>query len=345
MTGHGVSCDDARMRTKRLKTMDGGWYHLTSRCVLKQFLFGDGDKAVFVRMMRRCAEFCGIDVLAYCVMSNHFHLLVRVPSPGVVPEGGVLRRVGVLYGEAKAEETRRRWEALRETGCETAVERELAVLRARMGDVSPFMKILKQRYSVWYRANHGRLPGTLWQGRFGSTVVEGCASALSAVAAYIDLNPVRAGIVADPAGYRWSGFGAASAGDRAALEGLSETLGGETGGADVLAKYRGMLSTKAGGGPEEMGEALAGRGDIPENGMLLYRIRPFTAGVVVGTKGFVEARMAEFRDVFREGRKTGAARFPRCPAWRGARLCSARKLRVRAVSVPDRSQPQPVALA
>jgi hypothetical protein len=41
-------------------------------------LFGDEEKEMFVRMMRKQAVFCGVDVLAYCMMSNHFHILARV---------------------------------------------------------------------------------------------------------------------------------------------------------------------------------------------------------------------------------------------------------------------------
>jgi putative transposase len=45
---------------------------------LRQYLFGDEEKEMFVRMMRKQAEFCGVDVLAYCMMSNHFHILAWV---------------------------------------------------------------------------------------------------------------------------------------------------------------------------------------------------------------------------------------------------------------------------
>ena len=58
---------------------------------------------------------------------------------------------------------------------------------------------------------HGR-KGTLWEDRFRSVLVEGAGLALATMAAYIDLNPVRAGMVEDPKDYRWSGYGAAMAG-------------------------------------------------------------------------------------------------------------------------------------
>jgi putative transposase len=77
------------------------------------------------------------------------------------------------------------------------------------------MKTLKQRFSVWYNRNHRRY-GTLWADRFKSVLVEGSGNPLQTMAAYIDLNPVRAGIVEDPKEYRFSGYAEAVAEDGAA---------------------------------------------------------------------------------------------------------------------------------
>ena len=71
-----------RPRRAMVRGMDGV-YHLLSRTSCRQYLFGDEEKEMFVRLMRRQAEFCGVDVLAYCVMSNHFHILARVRYGGV----------------------------------------------------------------------------------------------------------------------------------------------------------------------------------------------------------------------------------------------------------------------
>jgi hypothetical protein len=72
------------------------------------------------------------------------------------------------------------------------------------------MKVLKQRFSVWYNRSHERF-GTLWAERFKSVLVEGKGNALQTVAAYIDLNPVRAGLVEDPKDYRFCGYAEAVA--------------------------------------------------------------------------------------------------------------------------------------
>ena len=54
-------------------------YHCISRVVDRQFVLGREEKDMFVRMMREYETFCGVRVLSYCIMSNHFHLLVEVP--------------------------------------------------------------------------------------------------------------------------------------------------------------------------------------------------------------------------------------------------------------------------
>lgn len=66
------------------------------------------------------------------------------------------------------------------------------------------MQALGRRYVRWFNARHRRT-GTLWEGRFRSTVVEADRYLLACMR-YIELNPVRAGLVEDPAAYRWSSY-------------------------------------------------------------------------------------------------------------------------------------------
>ena len=82
----------------------------------------------------------------------------------------------------------------------------------RMGDLSEFMKMLKWRFSCWFNKKHGRV-GTLWESRFKSVLVEDGVAART-MAAYIDLNPVRAGMVSDPKDYRWCSYAEAVAGGK-----------------------------------------------------------------------------------------------------------------------------------
>jgi hypothetical protein len=67
-----------------------------------------------------------------------------------------------------------------------------------------------QRFTKWFNRTHER-SGNLWEDVFKSVIVEDGVAART-IAAYIDLNPVRAGMVQDPAEYRWSSYGEAIGG-------------------------------------------------------------------------------------------------------------------------------------
>ncbi len=312
------------MNHPRLKVASGAYYHLVSRCCLKQFLFQDEEKSVFVSMMRRVAAFAGIDILTHCVMSNHFHILVRVPSPRPISETELLARVAILYGNARAKEMRDRWSTYRKSGLQAMLDKEQNQLRQRMGDISEFMHDLKLRFSCWYRANHADHEGTLWQSCFGSTLVEGNGS-LSAVAAYIDLNPVRAGLVTDPKDYPYSGFGAATTGDADATKGLAAVYGNITKDINkIMAAYRGLLYAQVPSSPDPVPDD----GKKPSLPLLLRsKIRAMTKGLAIGSREFTANIFTTHRSVFSQNRKHPPRGMPLCPAWDGIQLCSVRHLR------------------
>ena len=128
-----------------------------------------------------------------------------------------------LWGRAVGTDWRRAMEGQFEiymgNGCEQIVEEWRQKVVARMFSLSEFMKLVKQRFTQWYNGSHGRT-GTLWESRFTSVIVEDEERALRTMAAYIDLNPVRAGMVEDPADYRWCGYAEAMAGSDRARAGI-----------------------------------------------------------------------------------------------------------------------------
>jgi hypothetical protein len=181
-------------------------------------------------------------------------------------------------------------------------------LLRRMNDLSEFMKTFKHRFAVWFNKSHKRF-GHLWAERFTSTIIEGNHHyALQVVSAYVDLNPVRAGMVKDPKDYRWSGYGEAVATGGKMLEGLRSTLsdGDKLDDATVLANYRMKLFGKGSeakrGDPKAAkisAEAFAqvvskdGHLSVPEH--LSARISWVTWGAVIGGKQFVSEHLKQYR--------------------------------------------------
>ena len=72
-------------------------YHAMSRTVGNAFLFEDREKEMLRKMIWQVADFCGVEVLTYCIMSNHFHVLIQVPGVDSVSDVELLRRFKVLY--------------------------------------------------------------------------------------------------------------------------------------------------------------------------------------------------------------------------------------------------------
>ena len=115
-------------RTRRIKLAGrDAIYHIMSRTAGRQMLLADaGVKRDMLRALERSAEFSGVEVLGFALMDNHFHLVVRIPSPeGPVPEEEVLRRYAVLVGKEKAGGLESRLAHMRERGDRYNVERLL----------------------------------------------------------------------------------------------------------------------------------------------------------------------------------------------------------------------------
>jgi putative transposase len=272
-------------------------YHCMTRTVNGEFLFHDREKEMLRKMLWQVAEFSGVEILTYCVMSNHFHVLLRVPKPMQLSDEELMRRYKVLYPKPtkfQSASTKVMETQLAAGGEEAeAIRQQLLV---RMGDVSEFMKTVKQRFSVWYNRNNKRY-GTLWAERFKSVLVEGRGNPLQTMAAYIDLNPVRAGLVEDPKDYRFCGYAEAVVGVKEAQAGIVH-IWSDYGAKQIksaLQAHRLLIFGKHASEPglPEMSRQRALKvldeedGQLPKVVMLRCRVRYFTDGAILGSAEFV----------------------------------------------------------
>jgi REP element-mobilizing transposase RayT len=183
------------MRHARLKPAGRDtWHHCFNRAVGNRDdrPFADADKEQLVRILTRVAALYTVRIVAYQVMSNHFHLLLQAPAEPPSEEETARRFTAFHGGRRKlcpGTKSCRQWQA-------------------RLRDVSWCMRHFQHLYSAWYnRSRPVRRRGPLWAGRFKNTVLEDGA-ALWACWSYIECNPVRAGMVADAADYRFCSYGA-----------------------------------------------------------------------------------------------------------------------------------------
>ena len=192
-------------RTPRIKSSGEGtaFYHLISRCSNRQFLFRKAAaKDRLMDLAKRAAEFSGVKLLALTVMDNHFHILCSVTqSNEPVSQEEIIRRIGVLKGDATAQEVCERWENLAAAGFTSMLEAELYRYRARMNDISAFVKTLKELFAIWYNRRYDYC-GSIWCGVFKSTMIES-GRYLEYCRRYVMMNPVRAGMVTQIKAYRW----------------------------------------------------------------------------------------------------------------------------------------------
>jgi hypothetical protein len=270
-------------------------YHCMTRTVNGERLFGDREKEVLRKMLWQVADFCGVEVLTYCIMGNHFHVLLRVPEPTAVDDEELLRRYSVLYPKPTKYQTasiQMMESDLKKGGDEAEAVRQR--LLVRMGDVSEFMKCVKQRFSVWYNRSHQRY-GTLWAERFKSVLVEGQGKPIQTMAAYIDLNPVRAGLVEDPKDYRFCGYAEAVVGLARAREGLNRVWADY--GGSALQCHRELIFGKHASDPglsefnREKALKILDEEDaiLSKTAVLRCRVRYFTDGAILGSEAFVRS--------------------------------------------------------
>lgn len=316
------------MRTARIKVdpeEGDAVYHCMTRTVNGEHLLDNVAKEVLRKQLWQIADYCGLEIITYAIMANHFHVLVRVPRTGLVSDAELVRRYRVLYPKPTRYQTAR-FEVIEEqlkSGGEEAMawrERQTAM----MGDLSPFMKLVKQRFSVWYNRSHDRY-GTLWAERFKSVLVEAKSGVMRTIAAYIDLNPVRAGLVVDPKDYRFCGYADALAGSKLAQRGLNHLVeGGQRGGwSRGQGVYRQTLFGK-GAAPKQTGAkidrarmeaVIKAKGKLPLHEVLRCRVRYFSDGAVLGGQAFVQKHLGTYQKLTGRRSRTAPRAMPQVTDW------------------------------
>ena len=270
-------------RIARLKVKgEPAVYHVISRTALDGFVLGDLEKDFLFDLIKRLSRIYFAEVFGYCIMGNHFHLLVRMHPGSNYSDEEVKERFLEYFGK----DTKK-----------ILMEDQIPYFRTKWENLSEFVKEIKQSFSRFYNRRHHR-KGFFWSERFKSVIVDNGETLINCLA-YIDLNPIRAGIVEKPEDYRWSSMAyhvqRDNKDDFLSLDfGLKEF--GMLNATDRFRRYRFFVYQK-GGLPVNDASQVKGE-EISGVDRFLYRTRYFTDSGIIGSKVFVDRVYQQFKDLF-----------------------------------------------
>ena len=195
-----------RPRKQLISLSDTPYYHITTRCVRRAFLCGEDQatgqsyehrKEWIVDRVRLLSSLFGIDICAYAVMSNHYHLVLKLCPEQIEPlsDNDILKRWCSLFKGPLLIQRFMHSEKLSQAEKETVGD-IIQTYRHKLCDIYWFMRCLNQ--TIAFRANReDRCTGRFWEARFHSQALK-TEEALLSCMAYVELNPIRAKVANTP---------------------------------------------------------------------------------------------------------------------------------------------------
>ena len=287
----------ARMR--RLKVVDGeGWYHVYCRTACEKGVYPlekELCKKKFVSLMKYYSRAYFCNIAAFCVMGNHYHIVLKFEIPRKLSKEELWERALMLYPKSK--KYLKLWH-----------EKKWETFEARLFNLSEFMRNMQSAFATWYNKTYKR-HGTFWADRFKSVLLGDEQSVLDCML-YVELNPVRAKICSFPEAYKASSFYLRSIGEDTWLMRLDKIV--ET----TVAEYRMALYFRGGIEWSEGEFTTKGTKDTKENKILiadelparekergfetkgLYRrrLRFFVDGMALGSEEFVRQQLEKVKN-------------------------------------------------
>jgi REP element-mobilizing transposase RayT len=269
-----------------------------SRTALDGFPLGDVEKDFMLDLIRRYSKLYLVEILGFCLMGHHFHILVKMFPEYKFTDEDIKKRYEAFYGDDRIFAAG--W---------------IPSLREKLSNLSEFVREIKVGFTRYYNKRHHRR-GYFWGDRFKSVIVEKGETLINCLA-YIDLNPLRAGLVDRPEEYRWNSLGyhiqTGNKGDFLSLDfGLKEFGIIDT--EERLKRYRryvyeaGAVDRSEKGQRKVIDDAVVKKEqkreyEISRIDRFRYRTRYFTDSGVIGSKEFVSMNYKRFKGVFMSKRE------------------------------------------
>ena len=176
-------------RTSRMIIADEkAIYHVMSRTALDGFPLKDVEKDFMLDLIKRFSALYFTEILGFCLMGNHFHLIVKMIPEDRFTDEDIQKRFETFYGNNRS-----------------FTKGQIPYLREKLSSLSEFMREIKVGFARYYNRRHNR-KGYFWGDRFKSVIVDKGETLVNCLA-YIDLNPLRAGLADRPEDYRWNSLG------------------------------------------------------------------------------------------------------------------------------------------
>ena len=281
-------------RTQRMIIDDqSAVYHVMSRTALDGFPLGDVEKDFMLDLIRRYSALYLVEILGFSIMGNHFHILVRVFPEYEFTDEEILKRYADFYGDERI-----------------YADGLIPNLRQKLTSLSEFMREIKVGFARFYNRRHHRR-GYFWGDRFKSVIVENGETLINCLA-YIDLNPLRAGLVERPEQYRWN-----SLGYHVQTNNQDDFLSTDFGLKEFnvqskkerIRRYRRYVYEAGSLNQPEKGNTKAikvkalekerRRGfELSKSDRFRYRTRYFTDSGIIGSKEFVAVNYQRFKNLF-----------------------------------------------
>ena len=281
-------------RTSRMIISDEkAVYHVMSRTALDGFPLKDIEKDFILDLIKKFSSLYFTEILGFCLMGNHFHLLVKIFPENRFTDEDIQKRFEIFYGDSRA-----------------FAKGQIPYLRAKLSSLSEYMREIKVGFARYYNRRHNRR-GYFWGDRFKSVIVEKGETLINCLA-YIDLNPLRAGLVDRPEEYRWNSISYhVQTGNKdnflSTDFGLKEfKVKSEI---ERIRRYRRYVYEAGAVNRPEKGETKVIDGKVLEKernrefelsriSRFRYRTRYFTDAGIIGSKQFVSENYQRFKHLF-----------------------------------------------
>lgn len=280
-------------RAGRLKFPEtNAWYHLYSRIAAHKGVYPLSDPAPMRWLIQIIEHFSTIyfcEVAAFCVMGNHYHLIVKIDALRPVSRKELRKRTRLMYPSRAAQAEVDLWS-----------DERWEHYRRRLFEVSEYMRNVQAAFARWYNFNYERR-GRFWAERFKSVYLQDKRAVLDCML-YVELNPVRAGLVQRPEDWHGSSLSLREVGKDEWLTPLKGFLEQPTE-KEALREYRermyyrGTVPTKP--GQRAISQAVLNKEiarGFAVRGLYRKRLGYFVDGLAIGTEVFIRDQLTRLRE-------------------------------------------------